>query len=88
MGLDGADYSYLTKKTADSTGFFITFNVPFKRTDVFTELLNDDGQLGSDGPESGISYTILKPGREAGKPVRGHNTPRAAAPRRQHRAIS
>ena len=38
MGLDGADYSYLTKKTADSTGFFITFNIPFKRTAVFTEL--------------------------------------------------
>ena len=70
MGLDGADYSYLTKKSADSTGFFITFNVPFKRTDIFAELLNDNGQLGADGVESGITYTILKPGREAGKLVR------------------
>lgn len=69
MGLDGADYSYLTKRTADSTGFFITFNIPFKRNDIFTELLNDAGQLGSDGADSGITYTILKPGREAGKPV-------------------
>ena len=69
MGLDGADYSYLTKKTADSTGFFITFNIPFKRTDVFTELLSDTGQLGADG-ESGVTYTILKPGREQGKLVR------------------
>ena len=69
MGLDGADYSYLTKKTADSTGFFITFNVPFKRTDVFTELLSDNGQLGADGHDSGVTYTVLKPGREAGKLV-------------------
>ena len=68
MGLDGADYSYLTKKTEDG-GFYITFNVPFKRTDVFTELLSDDGQLGSDGPTSGVKYTVLKPGREAGKLV-------------------
>ena len=79
MGLDGADYSYLTKKTADSTGFFITFNVPFKRTDVFVELLNDNGQLGADGHDSGVTYTILKPGREAGKLVRA--TPRHAVAR-------
>ena len=74
QGLDGADYSYLTKKTAESTGFFITFNVPFKRTDIFAELLSDNGQLGADGPESGVTYTILKPGREAGKPVRDRRT--------------
>ena len=49
MGLDGADYSYLTKKTAETIGFFITFNVPFKRDDIFRELLSDNGQLGSDG---------------------------------------
>lgn len=69
MGLDGADYSYLTKKTADMTGFFITFNVPFKRNDVFAELLSDVAPLGSDGPESGVEYNVLKPGREAGKLV-------------------
>ena len=69
MGLDGADYSYLTKKDADSTGFFITFNVPFKRADVFAELLNDNGQLGADGHDSGVTYRVLKPGREAGKLV-------------------
>ena len=79
MGLDGADYSYLTKTTPDSTGFFITFNVPFKRTDVFAELLSDDGQLGADGPDSGISYTILKPGREAGKLVRAARNHRTHA---------
>ena len=70
MGLDGTDYSYLTKKNNDNTGFFITFNVPFKRQDIFTELLNDNGQLGSDGPDAGVKYRVLKPGREEGKPVR------------------
>ena len=38
MGLDGADYSYLTKPNKDGTGFFVTFNVPFKKQDVFNEL--------------------------------------------------
>ena len=69
VGLDGADYSYLTKKNEGDGGFFITFNVPFKRTDIFTELLSDSGQLGGDGMDSGIKHTILKPGREAGKLV-------------------
>ena len=75
MGLDGADYSYLTKKTPDSTGFFMTFNIPFKRQDVFNELLNDDGPLGTDGADSGVTYRILKPGREAGKLVRATPQP-------------
>jgi len=69
VGLDGADYTFLTKKTADSTGFFIQFNVPFKRADVFTELLSDEGQLGCDGADAGLTFKILKPGREAGKLV-------------------
>lgn len=81
MGLDGADYSYLTKKTEGDAGFFITFNVPFKRTDIFAELLSDNGQLGTDGVDSGCKHTILKPGREAGKLVRCYssasNSPRA-----------
>ena len=71
MGLDGADYSYLTKKTEGDGGFFITFNVPFKRTDIFAELLNDNGQLGGDGFDSGVTQTVVKPGREAGKLVSG-----------------
>jgi len=71
MGLDGNDYAYLTKTDKDSTGFFITFNVPFKRQDVFNELLSDGGQLGVDGDPSvtGIETIILKSGREAGKAV-------------------
>ena len=64
-GLDGADHSYLTKPNKDGTGFFITFNVPFKRIDVFNELLNDDAPLGCDMED--VEYTILKAGREAGK---------------------
>jgi len=67
MGLDGADYSYLTKADEEG-GFFIQFNVPFKRDDVFKELLNDDNPLGSDG-DHGATFVILKPGREAGKLV-------------------
>ena len=69
MGLDGNDYAYLTKTDKDSTGFFITFNVPFKRQDVFNELLSDESQLGVDGKDTGLEAVILKPGRESGKAV-------------------
>lgn len=68
MGLDGADYSYLTKQTAEQSGFFITFNVPFKKEDVYTELLNDEFPLGFER-DMGAEFTVLKPGREAGKLV-------------------
>ena len=69
MGLDGADYSYLTKETPDG-GFFVTFNVPFKKQDVFNELLSDDCMLGSDGEGVDIRTTVLKPGRDPTKVVR------------------
>ena len=69
MGLDGADYSYLTKETPDG-GFFVTFNVPFKKQDVFNELLSDDCMLGSDGEGVDITTTVLKPGRDPTKVVR------------------
>ena len=69
MGLDGADYSYLTKETPDG-GFFVTFNVPFKKVDVFNELLNDDCMLGSDGEGVDIRTTVLKSGRDPTKVVR------------------
>ena len=68
MGLDGADYSYLTKSTEDG-GFFITFNVPFKRQDIFNEILSDDGMLGSDVDNVDLKTTILKPGRDPTKMV-------------------
>jgi len=68
MGLDGADYSYLTKPNKDGTGFFVTFNVPFKKQDVFNELLNDNGVIGFDD-DSGVKTRILKPGRETGKAI-------------------
>ena len=68
MGLDGADYSYLTKPNKDGTGFFVTFNVPFKKQDVFNELLSDSGPLGFD-EDAGVTTTILKSGREQGKLV-------------------
>lgn len=68
MGLDGADYSYLTKETPDG-GFFVTFNVPFKKVDVFNELLNDDCMLGSDGEGVDIRTTVLKSGRDPTKVV-------------------
>ena len=68
MGLDGGDYSYLTKPNKDGTGFFIQFNVPFKRADVFAELLSDDGPIGCD-IDQGMDFLILKPGREQGKLV-------------------
>ena len=66
MGFDGADYSWMTNEKENATGFFITFNVPFKRADVFKELLSDECMLGSE-PDGGVKYTIIKPGREEGK---------------------
>lgn len=66
-GLDGADHSYLTKPNKDGTGFFIVFNVPFRRDEIFAELLNDDAPLGVDTDD--VDFVILKPGREAGKLV-------------------
>ena len=50
MGFDGGDYSWMTKDQGkDATGFVIEFNLPFKKVDVFKELMSDEGQLGSDG---------------------------------------
>ena len=69
MGLDGADYSYLTK-TTEAGGFFIAFNVPFRRQDVFNELLSDDAMLGHDDANVDVKTTILKAGRDPAKPVR------------------
>ena len=79
MGLDGADYSYLTKETPDG-GFFVTFNVPFKKQDVFNELLSDDCMLGSDGEGVDIQTTVLKPGRDPTKVVRQRVTPYFRSP--------
>ena len=68
MGFDG-DYSWMTKDQGkDATGFVLEFNLPFKKVDVFAELMSDDGQLGNDG-DDGCTYTILRPGREEGKLV-------------------
>lgn len=66
QGLDGADYSYLTKPNKDGTGFFVQFTIPFKKQDVFNELLNDNGSIGCDG-NTGTQIRILKAGREENK---------------------
>ena len=86
MGFDGADYSWMTNEKENTTGFFITFNVPFKRDDVFKELLSDDGQLGSEpgnsSKDGGPEYRILRPGRQEGKLVRPPPPPSRPPPRR------
>ena len=78
QGLDGVDFQHLRKANPNGTGFFFVFKLPFRREDVFAELLSERGELGSDG--SGIQTRILRPGREMGKPVR-RRSPRAIAPR-------
>ena len=75
QGLGADDYSYLTKPSKDGSGFFVQFNVPFKKQDVFNELLADSGPVGTEA-HTGTTSRILKAGREQGKLVCTHSLPR------------
>ena len=82
QGLDGADYSYLTKPNKDGTGFFVQFTVPFKKQDIFNELLSDTQEIGTEDG-FGVTTKILKAGRENNKLVSAR-TPAATLSISQH----